>query len=82
MNQHFGENKTIDKARKLGEWKNMDDVVIKYVKKCPICQMQKTTRIKRKPEAIIPDLPTDRNEKIAMEFLTRYLLPLQEMNIY
>ena len=37
MNQHFGENRTIYKARQLGEWKNMQDNVIKYVKKCPIC---------------------------------------------
>ena len=67
MNQHFEENKTIYKARQLGEWKNMEHDVIKYVKKCPMCQLQKTTRVKRKAEAIIPDIPIDPNEKIAMD---------------
>ena len=44
----------------------MEDGVIHFVKKCSICQLQKTTRIKRRCEAIIPDTPVNPNVKIAM----------------
>lgn len=32
-NRHFGENKSIEKARQLCEWKNMETDVINFVKK-------------------------------------------------
>ena len=65
----------------------MEDDVIKYVNKCPICQLQKTTRIKRKAEAVIPDTPIDPNEKIAMDIFdpfpvttleNEYILSIQD----
>ena len=37
------------------------------VKKCSNCQLQKTTRIKRQCEAIIPDTLLNPNDKIAMD---------------
>ena len=45
----------------------MDQEVKTYVKKCPICQSQKTTRIKSQAESILPDIPTNPNEKISMD---------------
>ena len=87
MNQHFGENKTIDKARQLGEWKGMENDIIKFVKKCPVCQLQKTTRIKKRAEAIVPDTPTYPNDKIAMDIFgplpvttsgNEYILSIQD----
>ena len=67
MAQHYGENKTIERARTLGEWRDMENEIIEYVKKCPSCQLQKTIRITRRAEAIIPDTPKQPNEKIAMD---------------
>ena len=63
MTQHYGENKTIELARNLGEWRGLETDVKRYA----ICQLQKTTRIKRRAEAVIPDTPTEPNEKIAMD---------------
>ena len=65
--QHFGENKSIQRARELATWSNMEQDVIDYVKKCGICQRQKLTRIRPRAEAIIPDTPLEPNEKIAMD---------------
>ena len=67
MAQHFGEKKTIERARTQGEWKNMEQEIIHYIKRCPLCQLQKTVRIKRQCEAIIPDTPVNPNDKIAMD---------------
>ena len=53
---HLGEQNTLDKARKLGIWQNMEQYNIKYVKTCPICQLNKTTRIKYQMESVIPDI--------------------------
>ena len=55
MAQHFGENKSIARARELGTWTNMEEDIIKFVKSCDVYQTQKLTRIKRKAEGIIPD---------------------------
>lgn len=65
-NQHFGENESIEKARQLGEWKNMETDVINFVKRCSVCQLQKTTRIKMGAEAI-PGTPRDPNDKISID---------------
>ena len=65
----------------------MENDVIKFVKKGPVCQLQKTTRMKRKIEAIIPDTPTNPNDKIAMDIFgplpittsgNEYILSIQD----
>lgn len=53
IGQHFGENKSIEKAKRLGIWKGMEEDIIKYVKSCPVCQLQKTTRITNQAKGII-----------------------------
>ena len=65
--QHFGENKSTQHARELATWRNMEQDVIDYVKKCVICQRQEITRIRPKAEAIIPETPLEPNEKITMD---------------
>ena len=57
MAQHYGKNKTIERAKTISELRNMEEVIIYFIKKCPICQQQKTTRIKNQSEAVIPDTP-------------------------
>ena len=47
VNENFGENKTIDEARQFGEWKDIENDAIKSMKKCPVCQLQKTIRVKK-----------------------------------
>ena len=46
----------------------MDKEIIEYVKKCPTCQLEKTTRIKYQAESIIQKIrvPTKPNDKIAL----------------
>lgn len=84
---HLGEHKTLDQARKLGHWIGLDKDVIKYVKKCPICQLQKTTRIRNQAESIIPEVPLKPNDKIALDIYgplpttkkgNKYVLSLQD----
>ncbi|XP_043474040.1 uncharacterized protein LOC122506110 [Leptopilina heterotoma] len=88
MALHFGENKSIQRARELGIWKNMEVEIIDFIKKCHTCQTQKLTRIKRKSEAIIPDTPVEPNDKIAMDIFgplpitseaNEYILSIQDM---
>ena len=88
MVQHYGENKTVERARTLGEWRGMENEIIDFMKKCPTCQLQKTIRITRRVEAIIPDTPTQPNEKIAMDIFGplpktidghEYTLSIQDM---
>ena len=88
MAQYVGENKSIDRARELSIWPNMEDDIIKYVKSCDVCQTQKLTRVKRKVEGIIPDTPTDPYDKIAMDIFGplpmtnkghNYILSIQDM---
>ena len=67
MAHHYGENKTIERARTIGEWRNMAEEIIYSVERCPVCQLQKTTRIKNQSEAVIPDTPIDLNDKISMD---------------
>ena len=43
---HLGEMNTLERAKKIGLWLRMDQEVREYVIKCPICQLQKTKRIK------------------------------------
>ena len=45
----------------------MDQDIKDYVKKCPIYQLQKTTRIKNQSESIIPDIPLNPSDKIALD---------------
>ena len=61
MAQHYGEKKTIERARTIGEWRNMEEEIIYFVKRCPACKLQKTARIKNQSEAVIPDTPIDPN---------------------
>ena len=57
----------MERAKRLGLWSGMDQKIKNYVKKCPICQLLKTTRIKYQIESIIPDVPIEPNDKIAMD---------------
>lgn len=88
MAQHFGENKSIARARELGKWVNMELDIIDYIKKCHVCQIQKLQRIRHKSEAIIPDTPVNPNDKIAMDIFgplpvtaqqNEYILSIQDM---
>lgn len=65
--QHFGEFKTIQRARERGLWSNMEKEISEYVKRCPTCQIHKKNRIRAMEEAIITDTPTEPIEKIAMD---------------
>ena len=65
----------------------MDKDLINYVKKCPICQLQKTTIIRNQAEAVIPDIPLAPNEKITLDIFgplpestkgNKYILSLQD----
>ena len=42
---HYGENKSVEKARELGEWKGMEQGIVYFVKECPNCKIQKAIRI-------------------------------------
>ena len=64
---HLGKMNTLERAKRLGLWSGMDQKIKNYVKKCPICQLLKTTRIKYQIESIIPDVPIEPNDKIAMD---------------
>ena len=64
---HLREKNTIDKAKRIGQWLGMDEEIKRYVKSCPVCQIQKTTRIKNQAESIIPDIPLAPNDKIALD---------------
>lgn len=86
--QHFGEFKTIQRARELGSWPNMEKEISEYVKRCPVCQLHKKTRIRAREEAIVTDTPTEPNEKIAMDIYGplcetkdgyKYILSIQDM---
>lgn len=86
--QHFGENKTIWRAREKGIWTNMERDIIEYVKRCPACQLYKKTRIRPREELIITDTLTEPNEKIAMDIYgplletvngNKYILSIQDM---
>ena len=88
MTQHFGENKSIQRARELGIWTNLENDIIEYIKKCHTCQTQKLNRIKRRSEAIITDTPVTPNDKIAMDIFgplpvtsqgNEYILSIQDM---
>ena len=67
--QHYGENKSVEKVRELGEWKGIEQEIVDFVKKCPTCKIQKGVRIKRQCEGIIPDTPTNPNDTIAMDMV-------------
>ena len=65
----------------------MDQDIKDYVKKCPICQLEKTTRIKNQSESIIPDIPLNPNNKIALDIFgplsttprgNKYILSIQD----
>ena len=88
MAQHFGENKSIQRARELRTCVNMENDVIEYMKKCHTCQIQKLNRIRRRSEAMIPDTPVEPNDKIAMDIYgplpvtsqsNEYILSIQDM---
>ena len=66
----------------------MDQDIKDYVKKCPICQLQKTTRIKNQAESIIPDIPINPNDKVALDIFgplpvtlkgNKYILSIQDL---
>ena len=50
-------------ARKIEIWNGMDEDIKSFVQSCPICQLQKTVRIKNQAESIIPDIPLAPNKK-------------------
>lgn len=45
----------------------MENGVIKFVKKCPVYQLQNTNKIKMRADANITDTQVDTNDKIAMD---------------
>ena len=84
---HMGKKNTLDRAKKLGHWVGMDDDIIKYVKSCAICQLQKIIRITNQVKGIIPATPTNLNEKIAIDIFgplpetrigNKYILSIQD----
>ena len=84
---HLGEKNTLEKAKTIGLWLGMDNEIKKYVQACPICQLQKTTRIKNQAESILPDIPLTPNEKLALDIFgplpetqkgNRYILSIQD----
>ena len=84
---HFGEKNTLEKAKNIGLWLGMDNEFKKYVQSCPICQLQKTTRIKNQAKSILPDIPLAPNEKLALDISgplpeiqkgNRYILSMQD----
>ena len=65
----------------------MDNKIKKYVQSCPICQLQKTTRIKNQAKSILPDIPLTPYEKLALDICeplpetqkgNRYILSMQD----
>ena len=66
---YLGENNTISKARAKAEWAGMDEEIKKYVKSCPICQLQKSVRITNQTAGIIPDISLNTHGKVAMDIL-------------
>ena len=54
------------RMKEPSEWLGMDNEIKKYVKSCPICQLQKTTRIKNQAKSILPDIPLAPNEKLVL----------------
>ena len=64
---HLGEKKTLEKAKTIGLWLRMDNEIKKYVQSCPICQLQKTTRIKNQVKSILPYIPLAANKKLALD---------------
>ena len=84
---HLGEMNTLERAKRIGLWTGMDQEIKNYVKKCTICQLHKTTRIKYQIESIIPDVPIEPNDKIAMDIYgplpvtikgNKYILSIQD----
>ena len=85
---HFGENKTIRRLREQTSWENMEGDAIEFIKRCKTGQHEKLTRIRQKVEAVIPDIPTEPNDKIAMDIVgplsetqsgNNYILSIQDM---
>ena len=84
---HLGEKNTIEKSRKIGIWHGMDEDIKRFVQSCPICQLQKTVRIKNQAESIIPDIPLAPSEKISLDIFgpfpitkkgNKYILNIQD----
>ena len=87
----FGENKTIERIKQRYYWKNMDEDIANFVKKCKTCQIQKLTRVRPTELPVISDTPTEANEKIAMDIFgplrkthskNEYILSIQDMLKY
>ncbi|XP_033221144.1 uncharacterized protein LOC117175544 [Belonocnema kinseyi] len=66
---HFGENKTIQRLREQTSWEDMEKDAIDFIKKCRTCQQEKLTRIRPKVEGVIPEIPTEPKEKIAVDIV-------------
>ena len=78
---------TLERANKIGLWLGMDQEIKTYAKICPVCQLQKTTRIKNQAESILPDRPINPNDKISMDIFgplpqtergNKYILSIQD----
>ena len=66
---HLGERNTLERARKVGIWLAMYKEIIDYVKKCPECQLQKTTRIKNQMESVSQIFRQNLMKKLHLTFL-------------
>ena len=84
---HLGERNTLERPRKLGIWLEVNKEIINDVKKCPICQLEKTTRVRNRMGSVIPDIQTKPHEKIALDIFgplsethkgSKYILSIQD----
>ena len=78
---HLGEKNTLEKAKTIGLWLGMDNEIKKYVQSCPICQLQKTTRMKNQAKSILLNIPLALNEKLALDIFEP-LPETQRGNLY
>lgn len=65
--QHFGENRTIERIKEKYYWPNIGKDVHEFISNREICQREKLTRIRHREPAVIPDTPTEPNNKISMD---------------
>lgn len=65
----------------------MDEEIKRYVKSCPMCQLKKAVRITNQASGIIPDIPLNPHEKVAVDIFgplpetksrNKYILSIQD----
>lgn len=66
---HLGIQKTYDRIRFLYKIPHLMEKVENFVKSCDTCQRQKLVRIRPREQAVIPQTPTQPNDKISMDLI-------------